>query len=52
MKIIFCYIDPGTGSYVYQIIIASVTGVIFYLSSFKKKIKVLFRKINNRKKNN
>jgi hypothetical protein len=38
------YIDPGTGSYGYQLLIAGVTGVLFFFSSIKRKFLSLFNK--------
>ena len=38
------YIDPGTGSYVIQIIIAGFVGAMFTLRIFWKKIVRLFKK--------
>ncbi len=38
------YIDPGTGSYGYQLLIAGVTGVVFFFSSIKNKFLSLFHK--------
>ncbi|HEX2695916.1 MAG TPA: hypothetical protein VHP61_09190 [Acidobacteriota bacterium] len=38
------YIDPGTGSYVIQLVIAAFVGAMFTLRIFWKKIVRLFRK--------
>jgi len=38
------YIDPGAGSYGYQLLIAGVTGVFFFFSSIKRKFFSLFNK--------
>ncbi len=38
----YCYIDPGTGSYAFQIVIAGVTGLIFYLSLIRRKVIAFF----------
>jgi hypothetical protein len=38
------YIDPGTGSYGYQLLIAGVTGVLFFFASIKRKVLALFGK--------
>jgi hypothetical protein len=38
------YIDPGTGSYGYQLLIAGVTGVLFFFASIKRKVLSLFNK--------
>ncbi|OGG13308.1 hypothetical protein A3D77_05535 [Candidatus Gottesmanbacteria bacterium RIFCSPHIGHO2_02_FULL_39_11] len=37
------YLDPGTGSYIFQIILAGLFGSIFFLKSGIKKIKGLFK---------
>jgi len=41
-KYIFAYIDPGTGSYVIQLLIAAFIGVSFAIKLFWKKIKIFF----------
>lgn len=38
MNTILLYIDPGTGSLIVQIVIASVTALLFYLSFIRKKV--------------
>jgi len=38
------YIDPGTGSYLTQILIASALSILFYLKNIKNYIKGKFRK--------
>lgn len=38
------YIDPGTGSYVIQLVIAAFVGVMFSVRIFWKKIVRLFKK--------
>lgn len=40
---ILLYLDPGTGSFLYQAIIAGITAIVFYFSSFKKVFKKLFK---------
>lgn len=37
------YLDPGTGSYIFQIILAGLFGSIFFLKSGVKKIQRLFK---------
>lgn len=44
MKIIFLYIDPGSGSYFIQVIIAAVLGAALYFKNFWLKIKSFFTK--------
>jgi len=38
------YIDPGSGSYGYQLLIAGLTGVVFFFSTIKRKFLSLFHK--------
>lgn len=35
----FCYLDPGTGSYIFQIVIAAALGALFSVKIFYSKIK-------------
>jgi len=46
---LYCYIDPGTGSYIIQLIIAGLIGVSFAIKLFWKKIKNFFTKIFSKK---
>jgi hypothetical protein len=39
------YLDPGTGSYVFQILIAGLLGGLFFFKSIVKKIKALYKQI-------
>lgn len=41
---IFAYLDPGTGSYVIQILIAGVAGAGFLLKTYWGKIMSIFKK--------
>jgi len=43
LNIIFGYVDPGTGSYCFQLVIAAVTAGCYTLSRFKTKIASLFK---------
>jgi TRAP-type uncharacterized transport system fused permease subunit len=38
------YIDPGSGSYLVQVIIAAILGALFYFKSLWWKIKSFFTK--------
>lgn len=38
----FLYIDPGSGSYLVQLIIAAVMGVVFFFRNIKAYIKSFF----------
>lgn len=44
MQAIFLYIDPGSGSYLIQAIIAAVLGAIFYFKGTWYRIKNFFSK--------
>jgi hypothetical protein len=50
MKIFLLYIDPGSGSYLVQMIIAGVLAGLFYFKNLWWKIKSFFRK--NKKEDN
>ncbi len=43
LKYYFLYVDPGSGSYLIQVIIATVLGALFYIKIFWYKIKSIFR---------
>jgi hypothetical protein len=42
MHFFFLYIDPGSGSYILQVIIAAVLGVSFFFKNFWLRIKAFF----------
>jgi len=45
------YIDPGSGSYLVQVIIAGILGIAFYFKTIWQKIKSIFggrKKIDHR----
>lgn len=42
MKLFSLYIDPGSGSYLVQVIIAGVLAVVFYFKSGWLKLKSFF----------
>lgn len=42
MQFFFLYIDPGSGSYLIQIIIAAVLGAGFFIKNFWLRIKTFF----------
>ena len=44
----YAYLDPGTGSYIIQLLIAAVVGIGFALRLFWGRIKNFFRKIFSR----
>ena len=43
------YIDPGTGSYALQIVLAVVLGGMFFIKTFFKRIAAFFQKLFSRK---
>ncbi len=42
MQFFFLYIDPGSGSYILQMIIAAVLGVSFFFKNFWLSVKAFF----------
>jgi hypothetical protein len=42
MNIVLLYIDPGSGSYLVQVIIAAILGGLFYFKNLWLKIKSFF----------
>lgn len=42
MQFFFLYIDPGSGSYLIQIIVAAVLGAGFFIKNFWLRIKTFF----------
>jgi len=46
MYIYILYIDPGSGSYLVQIIIAAVLGVAVYFKNIRLKIRSFFSRKN------
>jgi len=46
----FAYLDPGTGSYIFQLLIATFIGGIFTIKMYWRKIKNYFGNIISRKK--
>lgn len=49
-KPVFAYIDPGTGSYFFQVIVAVFLGGVLYLKVFWRKAVGFFRQLFSRKK--
>lgn len=43
------YLDPGTGSYFFQILIAGLLGTLFFLKSTIKKLRKFFENIFSNK---
>jgi len=44
MKFLLLYIDPGSGSYLVQVIIAAILGALFYFKTLWWKIRSFFTK--------
>ncbi len=42
MHFFFLYIDPGSGSYILQMIIAAILGVSFFFKNFWLSVKAFF----------
>lgn len=49
LKNVHAYIDPGTGSYVLQIILAFVIGGLCWLKLYWKRIKAHFQRKSSKK---
>ena len=43
------YLDPGSGSYLAQVIIASILGVVFYFRNILAMVRGFFSKLFGRK---
>ncbi len=41
-RLLYAYLDPGTGSYILQVIIAALLGVAFTIKIYWKKLKSFF----------
>jgi hypothetical protein len=50
-KLILAYLDPGSGSYFLQLLIASLMGGLFALGVFRKKVIEYFKRIFSSKSN-
>jgi len=48
--IVLAYIDPGTGSYLIQLLIASILGGLFALKTYWRKLLIFFANKFNRSK--
>lgn len=52
MKIILLYIDPGSGSYLVQMIIAAILGSMFFFKNLWLKFKSFFVRSKKEKPSN
>jgi len=49
MQPAYAYLDPGTGSYVLQLLIAAIVGMIFGIKTFWNNIKMSLSSIFSKK---
>ncbi len=42
------YIDPGTGSYLFQILIAGLTALVFFFSAIRRKVMQVWKQLSAR----
>jgi hypothetical protein len=42
------YLDPGSGSFILQILIATLVGSLFLIKAYWKKIKAFFKKTSSK----
>jgi hypothetical protein len=48
----YAYLDPGTGSFIIQLMIAAFIGMAFSIKMFGKKIAAYFKKLVSKKETN
>jgi len=41
----YAYLDPGTGSYIFQLLLAGILGLLFVVKAYWGKIKLFFTRI-------
>lgn len=44
---IYAYLDPGTGSFIFQLVIAGLAGAAFVIKMYWGKIKALFARLSS-----
>lgn len=44
----YAYLDPGTGSYIFQLLLAGIVGLLFVIKAYWAKIKLLFARVFSR----
>lgn len=49
-KPVYAYLDPGTGSYLFQILIAGVLGSLFFVKSIFRRVKGFLKRIFKKNK--
>jgi hypothetical protein len=47
---LFLYVDPGSGSYLVQVIVAAVLGVIYFFKNIKLYIRSFFTRSSKKEK--
>jgi hypothetical protein len=52
MKLFFLYIDPGTGSYLVQVIVAAAVGVAMFFKNIKMYVRSFFNRSSKKPKDN
>ena len=45
----FAYLDPGTGSYIFQVLVATFIGALFTIKMYWQKIKIFFSNLFSKK---
>ena len=46
----YAYLDPGTGSYIFQLIVATLIGALFAVKLFWGKVKTFFNNLFSKEK--
>lgn len=52
MDLVLLYVDPGSGSYLVQVIIAAAMGIVFFFKNIKLYILSFFRRFSRKHKDN
>jgi hypothetical protein len=52
MYIYFLYLDPGSGSYLVQVIAAVALGIVFFFKNIKLYIRAFFSRFSKKNKDN
>lgn len=51
-KPVLAYLDPGSGSFIFQVVVATILGGIFSLKMYFRKLKNIFLNFFGKNKNN
>jgi len=46
------YLDPGTGSYIFQLVLAGIVGALFSITLFWRRIKLFFKNLSAKRNAN